>query len=117
MAILMTSCGTVGLLVHTLKTYDGNQRYNCDDDVSYDTIQFVINSKNKMLLKAEINGKTDTVMYDSGVNSFTVLMYTPSSKPEGMKFYNHRVIGADQKSKVKVVTLTFDFSSRKTIKN
>ena len=58
-----------------------------------------------MLLKAEINGKMDTVMYDSGVNSFAALMYTPSTKPEGMKFYNHKVSGADKKSKIKVTTL------------
>jgi hypothetical protein len=105
MAVTMTSCGTVGLLVHTAKIYDGNQCYNCGDDVAHDTIHFVINSKNKMLLKAEINGKMDTVMYDSGVNSFTGLMYTPSTKPGGMKFYNHRVSGADKKSKIKVTTL------------
>ena len=105
MAILMTSCGTVGLLIHTAKIYDGNQSYNCGDDVTRDTIHFVINKKNRMLLKAEINGKTDTVMYDSGVNSFALMMYTPSTKPEGMKFYRHVVTGADKKSKIKVTTL------------
>lgn len=105
MAILLTSCGTVGLLVHTLKIYDGNQCYNCGDDVAYDTIHFVVNERNKMLLKAEINGETDTVMYDSGVNSFALMMYTPSTKPEGMKFYNHKVSGADKRSKIKVTTL------------
>ena len=105
LATIMSSCGTVGLLIHTAKVYDGSQRYNCDDDVAHDTIHFVVSNKNKMLLKAEINGKTDTVMYDSGVNSFTALMYTPSTKPEGMKFYSHSVSGADKRSKIKVTTL------------
>ena len=67
LATIMSSCGTVGLLIHTAKVYDGNQRYNCDGDEAHDTIHFVVSNKNKMLLKAEINGKTDTVMYDSGV--------------------------------------------------
>ena len=105
MAVLMTSCGTVGLLIHTAKIFDGNLRYNCDDDVARDTIHFVVNERNKMLFKAEINGKTDTVMYDSGVNSFALMMYTPSTKPEGMKFYRHSVSGADKRSKIKVTTL------------
>ncbi len=105
MAVAMTSCGTVGLIIHTAKIFDGNLRYNSGDEVAYDTIHFVVDSKNKMLFKAEINGKTDTVMYDSGVNSFAALMYTPTTKPEGMKFYRQVVSGADKKSKIKVTTL------------
>jgi len=105
MATVMSSCGTVGLLIHTAKIFDGNLSYNCGDDVARDTIHFVINKKNRMLLKAEINGKTDTVMYDSGVNSFALMMYTPSTKPKGMKFYRHAVTGADKRSKIKVTTL------------
>ena len=103
MAMAMTSCGTVGLLIHTAKIVN-------NDDQDYinsanDTIHFVVSKRNQMLLKAEINGKSDTVMYDSGVNSFALLMYTPSTKPEGMKFYSHRVSGADKRSKIKVTTL------------
>ncbi|MBR0177565.1 MAG: hypothetical protein IJQ11_09050 [Bacteroidales bacterium] len=105
MVFAVASCDTIGLLIHTAKLYDGTQSYNCGDDVARDTIHFVVNSRNKMLFKAEINGKTDTVMYDSGVNSFTALMYTPSTKPEGMKFYRHGVSGADKRSKIKVTTL------------
>lgn len=105
MTVSLASCGTIGLLVHTAKLYDGTQSYNCGDDVAHDTIHFLVNSRNKMLFKAEINGKTDTVMYDSGVNSFTALMYTPSTKPEGMKFYRHSVSGADKRSKISVTTL------------
>lgn len=105
MATVMSSCGTVGLLIHTAKIFDGNLSYNCGDDVARDTIHFVINKKNRMLLKAEINEKTDTVMYDSGVNSFALMMYTPSTKPKGMKFYRYAVTGADKRSKIKVTTL------------
>ena len=103
MAYAMTSCGTVGLLIHTAKIFNDNSSFSTNS--MYDTIHFVVSNKNQMLFKAEINGKSDTVMYDTGVNSFALLMYTPSTKPEGMKFYNHRVSGADKKSKIKVTTL------------
>lgn len=99
----MTSCGTVGLLIHTAKIFNDNSSFSTNS--TYDTIHFVVSKRNQMLLKAEINGKSDTVMYDTGVNSFALLMYTPSTKPEGMKFYNHRVSGADKKSRIKVTTL------------
>jgi hypothetical protein len=103
MAYAMTSCGTVGLLIHTAKIFNDNSSFSTNS--TYDTIHFVVSKRNQMLLKAEINGKSDTVMYDTGVNSFALLMYTPSTKPEGMKFYNHRVSGADKKSRIKVTTL------------
>ncbi len=103
MVFAMTSCGTVGLLIHTAKIFNDNQSYSVNS--ACDTIRFVVNKKNQMLLKAEINGEMDTVMYDSGVNSFALLMYTPSTKPEGMKFYNNRVSGADKRSKIKMTTL------------
>jgi hypothetical protein len=103
LATIMSSCGTVGLLIHTAKIFNDNSSFSTNS--TYDTIHFVVSNKNQMLLKAEINGKSDTVMYDTGVNSFALLMYTPSTKPEGMKFYNHRVSGADKRSKIKVTTL------------
>ena len=103
MAFAMTSCGTVGLMIHTAKIFNDNSSFRINS--AYDTIHFVVSKRNQMLLKAEINGKSDTVMYDSGVNSFALLMYTPSTKPEGMKFYSNRVSGADKKSKIKVTTL------------
>ncbi len=103
MVFAMTSCGTVGLLIHTAKIFNDNSSFRINS--AYDTIHFVVNKKNQMLLKAEINGNSDTVMYDSGVNSFALLMYTPSTKPEGMKFYNNRVSGADKRSKIKMTTL------------
>ncbi|KWW26064.1 MAG: Uncharacterized protein F082_327 [bacterium F082] len=103
MAYAMTSCGTVGLLIHTAKIFNDNSSFSTNS--MNDTIHFVVSNKNQMLFKAEINGKSDTVMYDTGVNSFALLMYTPSTKPEGMKFYSHRVSGADKRSKIKVTTL------------
>lgn len=103
MVFAMFSCGTVGLMIHTAKIFNDNQSYSINS--AYDTIHFVVSNRNQMLLKAEINGKSDTVMYDSGVNLFALLMYTPSTKPEGMKFYNNRVSGADKRSKIKMTTL------------
>ena len=103
MAFVLTSCGTVGMMIHTANIVNDFPNFSINS--AYDTIHFVVSKKNQMLLKAEINGKSDTVMYDSGVNYFALMMYTPSTKPEGMKFYNHRVSGADKKSKVKVTTL------------
>ena len=103
MVFAMTSCGTVGLLIHPAKIFNDNSSFSTNS--TYDTIHFVVSNKNQMLLKAEINGKSDTVMYDTGVNSFALLMYTPSTKPEGMKFYNNRVSGADKRSKIKMTTL------------
>ncbi len=103
MVFAMFSCGTVGLMIHTAKIFNDNQSYSINS--AYDTIHFVVSKRNQMLLKAEINGKSDTVMYDSGVNLFALLMYTPSTKPEGMKFYNNRVSGADKRSKIKMTTL------------
>ena len=102
---LMTSCGSIGMMIHTAKIYDGINDYNNGGDVANDTIHFAVSKENQMLLKAEINGESDTVMYDSGVNSFALMMYTPSTKPEGMKFYNISVSGADRRSKVKATTL------------
>ncbi|MBQ6729222.1 MAG: hypothetical protein IJQ83_03735 [Bacteroidales bacterium] len=90
----------VRLLIHTFANNDGEMI-----EVRFaDTIPFVING-DQMLFKAEVNGKPDTLMYDSGVNSLMLMMYTPSTQPEGMKFYRHRVTGADKKSKVKATTL------------
>ena len=90
----------VRLLIHTFTNNDGEMI-----EVRFgDTIPFVMNG-GQMLFEAEVNGKPDTLMYDSGVNSLMLMMYTPSTQPEGMKFYRHRVTGADKKSKVKATTL------------
>lgn len=90
----------VRLLIHTFTNNDGEMT-----EVRFgDTIPFVMNG-GQMLFKAEVNGKPDTLMYDSGFNSLMVMMYTPSTQPEGMKFYRHRVTGADKKSRIKSTTM------------
>jgi hypothetical protein len=90
----------VGLLIHTFANNDGEMTEVQFDD----TVPFVING-NRMLFKAKVNGKYDTLIYDSGVNSLIVMMYTPSTQPDGMKFYRHRVTGADKKSRIKSTTM------------
>ena len=112
MAIMMASCdGSIGLMIHTAKVFDGIMSFNHRNDVEDDTIRFVVNKQNQMLFLAEINGVTDTVIYDSGVNTFAILMYTPSTKSEGMKFYNISILGADKRSKVKATTMPVKIST------
>ena len=93
----------VGLLMHTVKITKGD--FHAGSDHKNDTIHFVVNEENRMLFEAVVNGETDTVMYDSGVSVELVSMYTPSTRPKGMKFYRHRVTGADEKSRIKMTTL------------
>ena len=90
----------VGLFIHTM--FLGAKYYT--EVVLDDTIHFSINGRH-MVFKAEVNGKPDTLIYDSGVNSLMAMMYTPSTRPEGMKFYRHRVTGADKKSRIKQTTI------------
>lgn len=90
----------VRLLIHTFANNDGEMT----EVLFGDTIPFVMNG-GQMLFEAEVNGKPDTLMYDSGFNSLMVMMYTPSTQPEGMKFYRHRVTGADKKSRIKSTTM------------
>ena len=90
----------VRLLIHTFANKDGEMTEVRFDD----TIHFVMNG-NYMLFKAEVNGTSDTLMYDSGVNMLLVMMYTPSTQPKGMKFYRQRVTGADKKSRIKSTTM------------
>jgi hypothetical protein len=90
----------VRLIVHTLFL---GPEYRTEVRLD-DTIHFVFNGRH-MVFKAEVNGEPDTMIYDSGVNSLMVMMYTPTTRPEGMKFYRHRVTGADKKSSIKSTTL------------
>lgn len=90
----------VRLLVHTM--FLGPEHFTevrLDDTIHFDFKDW------HMLFEAEVNGEPDTLMYDSGVNSMMILMYTPSTQPEGMKFYRNRVTGADKKSSIKTTTL------------
>ena len=90
----------VGLLIHTMFLGPEYQTEVLLDD----TIHFEIKG-NHIVLGAEVNGEPDSLIYDSGVNSLLVMMYTPSTRPKGMKFYRHRVTGADKKSRIKQTTL------------
>lgn len=93
----------IGLIIHTLRVFSSGD-YDVTEVRIDDTIHFV-RSGNYMTFKVEVNGKPDTVIYDSGVSAMMAMMFTPSTKPEGMKFYRHRVTGADKKSKIKSTTL------------
>ena len=102
-AIAATSCrGIVGYAAKMIKIYNGQVSYNDNDKVNDDTIHFVINHRNCMLMKATINGMEDTVLYDSGANSSVIQFFTKETKPKGMKFYRMPVEGADKKTKVKI---------------
>ena len=68
----------VGLFNHTM--FLGPKYYT--EVVLDDTIHFSINGRH-MVFKAEVNGKPDTLIYDSGVNSLMGMMYTPSTRPKG----------------------------------
>lgn len=98
----------VGLLIHTFSNNDGETTEIRFDD----TIHFVMKG-NYMLFKAEVNGTPDTLMYDSGVNMLLVMMYTPSTQPEGMKFYRQHVTGADKKSRIKSTTMPVNIGTTK----
>ena len=93
----------VGLIIHTLRVFSTGD-YDVTEVRLDDTIHFVMDGS-FMKFKAEVNGKPDTVIYDSGVSAMMAMMFTPSTKPEGMKFYRHRVTGADKKSWIKSTTL------------
>ena len=96
----------VGLLIHTFTNNDGEMIEVRFDD----TIHFVMKG-NYMLFKAEVNGTPDTLMYDSGVNMLLLMMYTPSTQPDGMKFYRQRVTGADKKSRIKSTTMPVEIGT------
>jgi hypothetical protein len=93
----------VGLIIHTMRVFSSDD-YDVTEVRLDDTIHFVLNGR-YLTFKAEIDGKQDTVIYDSGVSAMMAMMYTPSTKPEGMKFYRHRVTGADKKSRIKSTIL------------
>lgn len=108
LAVIVALCAAffyffpVGLYIHTLKV-------STDEivvvDVRFDdTIHFKNNGQH-IVFKAEFNGEPDSLIYDTGDNSIMTLMYTPSTRPEGMKFYRVRVTGVDKKSSIKITTL------------
>jgi len=107
MAILMTSCdGIIGYAIHTQKIDNHNRRYNINDEVEDDTIHFVLNKvRRQMLMKAEVNGVEDTVLYDSGAGMAAMQFYTNETKPKGMKFYRVPITGADKGTKVRMTSI------------
>ena len=100
----MTSCdGPIGYVVHVEKTDTHTRSYRDNEEVDDDTIRFVINKNTcQMLMKAEVNGVEDTVMYDSGASPTAILFYSDETKPDGMKFYKVPLMGADKKTKVRM---------------
>lgn len=102
-AIAATSCdGIVGYTKQLIKIDNGQRSYNDNKNVDDDTIHFVINKQNQMLLKATVNGVEDTVLYDTGCSSPIIQFHTKENQPEGMKFYRIPLMGADKKTKVKM---------------
>ena len=55
-----------------------------------------------MLMKAEINGVEDTVLFDSGSSIAAILFYTDENKPKGMRFYNVPLMAADKTTKIRM---------------
>ena len=77
-----------------------------------DTIHFALNGQH-MVFEAEVDGQSDSLIYDTGVNVAFVMMYTPSTQPEGMKFYLNRTTGADKKSRIKMTTFPVKWGTRR----
>ena len=106
-AVSIASCdGPMGYAIHVKKTDNHVRRYNTNDEVEDDTIRFVINKvRRQMLMKAEVNGVEDTVLYDSGAAPAVIQFYTKATQPKGMKFYRMPVMGADKTTKVKMTMI------------
>lgn len=92
----------IGLIVHTLWVFTKEDDHPVEVRLD-DTISFAINGQH-MVFEAEVDGQSDSLIYDTGVNAALVMMYTPSTQPKGMKFYHNRTTGADKKSRIKTTT-------------
>lgn len=104
-ALMMTlaSCnGVVGYAIHMARTDTLSRSYKTNEEAEDDTVRFVIHKDyRQMLMKAELNGVEDTVLYDSGSSSAAIVFYNDENKPKGMKFYKIPLMGADKKTKVR----------------
>ena len=104
-ALMMTlaSCnGVVGYVIHRAKTDTHSRSYKTNEEAEDDTVRFIIHKDyRQMLMKAELNGVEDTVLYDSGSSSAAVVFYNDENKPKGMKFYKIPLMGAEKKTKVR----------------
>ena len=117
-ALAMISCdGPIGYLIHVNKTDKRCYEYRSNDEVDDDTIRFVIGKENQMLMKAEINGVEDTVMYDSGAGTSAVLFYNEENKPDDMKFYRMYITGADKLTKVRMTKIPINIKTPMCIVN
>lgn len=98
LAILIASCnGPVGFAVHSAKVDDHCYRI----DYGKDSVMDFVVKNNQILLCGNINGDSDTLLYDSGSGQYLVRFFNENNKPEGMKFYHIPITGADKKTKVK----------------
>ena len=106
-ALTFTSCdGTIGYYFYTRKIDNGGRIYRDNADADDDTIRFFVDENRwLMLMKAEVNGVEDTVLYDSGAGTPVTQIYTEENKPEGMKFFRVPISGADKKKKVKTTKI------------
>ena len=102
--LLMTSCdGPIGYAIHVAKTDTHTRSYNTNEESDDDTVRFVIHKNyRQMLMKAEINGVEDTVLFDSGSSIASILFYTDENKPKGMRFYKVPLMAADKKTKIRM---------------
>lgn len=101
--LLLASCdGPIGYAIHVEMTDTHQRKYNTNEEADDDTVRFVIHKNyRQMLMKAEINGVEDTVLYDSGSSLAAIVFYNEETKPKGMKFYKIPLLGADKKTKVR----------------
>ena len=102
----------IGLIVHTLWVFTKEDDHPVEVRLDDDTIHFVLNGQH-MVFEAEVDGHSDSLIYDTGVNLPLVMMYTPSTQPDGMKFYHNRMTGADKKSRVKVTAFPVNWGKRR----
>ena len=102
----------IGLIVHTLWVFTKEDDHPVEVRLDDDTIHFVLNGQH-MVFEAEVDGHSDSLIYDTGVNLPLVMMYTPSTQPDGMKFYHNRMTGADKKSRVKVTAFPVNWGTRR----
>ena len=102
----------IGLIVHTLWVFTKEDDHPVEVRLNDDTIHFALNGQH-MVFEAEVDGQSDSLIYDTGVNVAFVMMYTPSTQPEGMKFYHNRTTGADKKSRIKMTTFPVKWGTRR----
>ena len=102
----------IRLIVHTLWVFTKEDDHPVEVRLDDDTIHFALNGQH-MVFEAEVDGRSDSLIYDTGVNLPLVMMYTPSTQPDGMRFYHNRIMGADKKSRIKMTTFPVRWGTRR----